>query len=1088
MGARKIDSRERVTSASTDTEKTRSKTGGDVAIRGFIIQTLSGILDALDESNTHAWTAVTFEPKGDFVDVEWRYKDGSIGLEQVKSTVEVFKPSDLKEWIRRLKESPSGKTERIARRILTLAGPNRFSRQQLTDPIVEFKVLSEDVDTLHALTVARLMEYRDKQGFAPCGWRSYWSTVNSLFYTAQHKSTDLYDVGHKTWTRHDFETLISDLLRHSTDASTRPDDFQAFEAYNQRLKDQVKALLLPGDESAIHLYGNLPEMAPSFVDRRVRRRTHNRQSTCESLTVSELATRLGSTSHIAHISLVGNPGTGKTAFLRHFCHTLAAQWSFQAWKENTCRLPIFISLRHFSSYPVLKYSPQFDAPFRDWIAATLKLPNLMAAPGPCLFIFDALDEVEGGDRSGLDMDFYRGLMHLIGCLGTEGHSTLISTRTATIESGWYNTRNETFRPAESTDSEDAATSFSNGQYELVPWTVSDSETAVKCAFSQRPRLLQSILRVMEDSPRRRGIGDASPLAVGLLCVAYREQQDCDIEVPLGLYEIQALTLRQILHSRLTRDKSAPDAKSYLDKTMEFLGKVAHSITTQGEDQSPTEWHLTRSEFDQIRSVPADDAMQSQSAIARSSPDGDTILRMSGLLRLIHAPEVVGGSEPGPRVDAVCFIEARTLEFFVAHWIAQHDDQEILRALENLPFRFRPFVLELLASRKETALAIFKWALNYGLNAPANLRRLQSQRRFPIELTAILRGVDFSNSPSAEWSHHAVLLGQSILRLVIGVDYFGLSAFRFIDFKTTPRISSRVLYELVSELWRSNPPIHHHPHVARWRELDEQPESHWSLVDKIGIYRRDMTVGAWSEFGSLMQNVSSTILWSSNTILEDRVVYQLLCESDEEVYKAYDLRLVGAVVLGLMMRTSVLYTAISPIALYPWYFRVLEGFVYRIVEEDERRTTAEAECLSTQKVEVVKWCQTLMALLPFESMFPRIEVNKVWQTKTGGLPGDCIIPWCLERFQIMYLPSACVWVFSRDGAWSGRALAMLRDWILAVSHHVQWRTPPLEAFSLVCRHLQDVEGEAFARWIMSMWGGSMYERERRQVFDDNYSSP
>jgi hypothetical protein len=57
--------------------------GGDVALRGFLVQTLIALLEALNDDPP--WTNVTLEPKLDSekVDILWAYRDGTTKAVQV---------------------------------------------------------------------------------------------------------------------------------------------------------------------------------------------------------------------------------------------------------------------------------------------------------------------------------------------------------------------------------------------------------------------------------------------------------------------------------------------------------------------------------------------------------------------------------------------------------------------------------------------------------------------------------------------------------------------------------------------------------------------------------------------------------------------------------------------------------------------------------------------------------------------------------------------------------------------------------------------------------------------------------------------
>ena len=75
--------------------------GGQAAIRGYLIQTLIALLDALDDEMP--WTSVTIEPniKSDKVDILWWGEANSRAV-QVKSSRNPFSKADIERWAREL--------------------------------------------------------------------------------------------------------------------------------------------------------------------------------------------------------------------------------------------------------------------------------------------------------------------------------------------------------------------------------------------------------------------------------------------------------------------------------------------------------------------------------------------------------------------------------------------------------------------------------------------------------------------------------------------------------------------------------------------------------------------------------------------------------------------------------------------------------------------------------------------------------------------------------------------------------------------------------------------------------------------------
>lgn len=76
--------------------------GGNAGIRGYIIQTIICLLDALETDNN--WLSVTLEPldESEKVDIKWEYPNDVIKLSQVKSSENVIRHSAAKKWCEEL--------------------------------------------------------------------------------------------------------------------------------------------------------------------------------------------------------------------------------------------------------------------------------------------------------------------------------------------------------------------------------------------------------------------------------------------------------------------------------------------------------------------------------------------------------------------------------------------------------------------------------------------------------------------------------------------------------------------------------------------------------------------------------------------------------------------------------------------------------------------------------------------------------------------------------------------------------------------------------------------------------------------------
>ncbi len=85
--------------------------GGNAGIRGYIIQTLICVLDALETDNN--WLSVTLEPldESEKVDIKWTYPENKLKVSQVKSSQNVIRFSVAKVWCEELETSSPNATD-----------------------------------------------------------------------------------------------------------------------------------------------------------------------------------------------------------------------------------------------------------------------------------------------------------------------------------------------------------------------------------------------------------------------------------------------------------------------------------------------------------------------------------------------------------------------------------------------------------------------------------------------------------------------------------------------------------------------------------------------------------------------------------------------------------------------------------------------------------------------------------------------------------------------------------------------------------------------------------------------------------------
>lgn len=85
--------------------------GGNAGIRGYIIQTIICVLDALETGNS--WLSVTLEPQDESekVDIKWTYPENKVKVTQVKSSENIIGLAAAKKWCKELEINSPGMEE-----------------------------------------------------------------------------------------------------------------------------------------------------------------------------------------------------------------------------------------------------------------------------------------------------------------------------------------------------------------------------------------------------------------------------------------------------------------------------------------------------------------------------------------------------------------------------------------------------------------------------------------------------------------------------------------------------------------------------------------------------------------------------------------------------------------------------------------------------------------------------------------------------------------------------------------------------------------------------------------------------------------
>ncbi len=179
-----------------------SNSGGAVAIRGFLVQTLVALLD-IAKSNP-PFTEITLEPKvGDNqFDFLWQDANGSHAT-QVKSTQNIFTKADVEKWAKKLQDAHTNESC-----TLVLVGNIHTSLAGL-EPVgkVALKQKPLDLDGLIAEAAHRLAEFMQGEGLDEGKATQRTMVVHAIESKLQHLST-----GATVLTRESFIARLRDWI------------------------------------------------------------------------------------------------------------------------------------------------------------------------------------------------------------------------------------------------------------------------------------------------------------------------------------------------------------------------------------------------------------------------------------------------------------------------------------------------------------------------------------------------------------------------------------------------------------------------------------------------------------------------------------------------------------------------------------------------------------------------------------------------------------------------------------------------------------------------------------------------------------
>ena len=135
--------------------------GGNAGVRGYLIQTIICVLDALDSDNK--WSKVTLEPldESEKVDIKWVYPD-KVKVCQVKSSQNIIRLTDAQKWCNDLiSNSPN-----IEEYELIVVGhpEEKLLNKDSIDQVIISKVQSLDTDNLIDIASTKIDAYYEKHG------------------------------------------------------------------------------------------------------------------------------------------------------------------------------------------------------------------------------------------------------------------------------------------------------------------------------------------------------------------------------------------------------------------------------------------------------------------------------------------------------------------------------------------------------------------------------------------------------------------------------------------------------------------------------------------------------------------------------------------------------------------------------------------------------------------------------------------------------------------------------------------------------------------------------------------------------------
>lgn len=178
---------------------------GNASIRGYLIQTIICVLDALEQDNN--WTSVTLEPldESEKVDIRWRYPNDYTRVCQVKSSQNTIKKSAAKKWAEELETNSPNANEYELILVGTceqsLLNKPKIGKTNIGEP------KSLDTNTLIAVCSHKLDGYYERHGKHKISSKVREILVKSL---TTHFGTN--SITGKEIERNDFDALLKNWI------------------------------------------------------------------------------------------------------------------------------------------------------------------------------------------------------------------------------------------------------------------------------------------------------------------------------------------------------------------------------------------------------------------------------------------------------------------------------------------------------------------------------------------------------------------------------------------------------------------------------------------------------------------------------------------------------------------------------------------------------------------------------------------------------------------------------------------------------------------------------------------------------------